>query len=209
MKKSLDLVKFLAFFIFTTISLSVSAAPVEYVGQGQVVGFDGEKRCVKVSMYLEDTMVEAPGVPPAYATWFNDVGYFPIYTYLVEVEGLGIYAGANGRLNIWLDQKPGDRLFYTEELEILEDHGMMQFNDGSGGDYDWSSWLDATPNYVLAPELVIRRLNIAPGYGFDLGNDIHLFPVPKKCHCTKVRLSRFNDIQDTLAKSRCDCKPTK
>ncbi|MEW8324869.1 MAG: hypothetical protein AB2606_19670 [Candidatus Thiodiazotropha taylori] len=205
--KKLDLLfKSVVLCIFTMTSLAVSAAPVEYVGQGEVVGFDGEKRCIRVSLYLEDRMVESIGVPPDYATWFDAVGFFPIYTYLVEVEGMGVYAGANGRLNIWLNQTPGDRQFYTEELEILQDHGLMQFNDGAGGDYDWASWLDATPSYDLAPELVIRRLNITPGYGFDLGNDIHLFPVPKKCHCKKVRGSKYDKIRNKSDNRRCGCK---
>ncbi|ODB87610.1 hypothetical protein A3193_01470 [Candidatus Thiodiazotropha endoloripes] len=205
MKKLEVLSKSVLLSIFILTSLAVSAAPVEYVGQGEVVGFDGEKRCIRVSMHVEDRMVESIGVPPDYATWFDAVGYFPIYTYLVEVEGLGVYAGANGRLNIWLNQTPGDRQFYTEELEILEDHGLMQFNDGTGGDYDWASWLDTVPSYEIAPELVIRRLNITPGYGFDLGNDIHLFPMPKKCYCKKARGSKYDNIRNKSGKRRCGC----
>jgi hypothetical protein len=82
----------------------------------------------------------------------------------VEVEGLGVFSGVNGRLNIWLDQTPIDQRFYTEELEVLEYHNLMLFYDGSGSPYTWSSWFGDEPEYILAPELVINRLNIAPGY---------------------------------------------
>jgi hypothetical protein len=191
--------------LFALFSFALWAAPVEYVGSGIVVGRDGVERCIRVSMILDDTMTEAPGVPPIYANYHEIVGHFPIYTYLVDVEGMGIYAGANGRLDIWLDQTPGSPTFYTEELEVLEDHGIMQFLNGSGASYDWSPWLDGSPSYELAPELVIKRLYITMGYSFELGNEIHLYPVPSSCYCNSPRIMTDLNRHQLIKPRRCRC----
>jgi len=107
-------------------------------------------------------------------------GHFKIISYTVNVPGVGVFAGTNGRLNIWYSRNPTAFRFYTEELEVLEDHGMMQFQDGAGSTYGWSPWLATPASFSLPPELMIPRLNISPAYRFDLGNEIHLFPV---CRC--------------------------
>ena len=98
----------------------------------------------------------------------------------MNVPGVGVYAGTNGRLNIWYRRHPTSFTFYTEELEVLEDHGMMKFQDGVGNTWGWGPWLASPASFVLPPELMIPRLNISPGYSFDLSNEIHLFPV---CPC--------------------------
>jgi len=90
------------------------------------------------------------------------------------------FAGADGRLNIWYSRTPAAFTYYTEELEVLEDHGMMQFLDGAGNPWGWSPWLASPAEYRLAPELMIPLLNISPGYSYGLSNEIHLFPV---CRC--------------------------
>jgi hypothetical protein len=190
------------------LSSTLSAAPVEYTGSSYVTGIDGIKRCIRVSMFLDDAMVESPGVPPLYANIHQAVGYFPIYTYLVEVSGVGVYAGANGRLDIWLNQSSGSQHFYTEELEILQYHNLMEFYNGAGGKYDWAPWLGSGASYELAPELVITRLNITPGYSFDLGNEIHLYPVPCKCRC-KHQVKSLDSGSFRVRPCSCGCKPTK
>jgi hypothetical protein len=50
----------------------------------------------------------------------------------------------------------------------------------AGSTYGWSPWLATPASFSLPPELMIPRLNISPAYRFDLGNEIHLFPV---CRC--------------------------
>ncbi|MES9942668.1 MAG: hypothetical protein ABW104_15035 [Candidatus Thiodiazotropha sp. 6PLUC2] len=162
-----------------------SADPVVYVGSNSVIGFDGIERNISVTMTFEDIFDRHSGTPPPGFNYHDSFGHFDIYTYLVEVEGIGIFAGSNGRLNIWLDQTPDEQHFYTEELEVLENHSLMQFYDGSGNPYDWTPWMGVTPDYELPDELVIVRLNVSAEYAFDLGNEIHLRPL--KCDCEHKR----------------------
>ncbi|MES9854966.1 MAG: hypothetical protein ABW170_24455 [Candidatus Thiodiazotropha sp. L084R] len=170
------------FLIFPAIS---SADPVVYVGSNNVVGFDGIERNISVTMTFEDIFNKNGGTPPPGFHYHDSFGHFGIYTYLVEVEGIGIFAGSNGRLNIWLDQTPTEQNFYTEELEVLEMHSLMLFFDGSGNPYDWSAWMGVGPDYELPEVLVITRLNISPEYAFDLGNEIHLKPLRCKRSCKR------------------------
>ncbi len=83
-------------------------------------------------------------------------------------------------MNIWYQRTPAAFTYYTEELEVLEDHGLMKFLDGAGNPWSWSPWFASPAKYRLPPELMIPRLNISPGYSYDLGNEVHLFPV---CRC--------------------------
>jgi hypothetical protein len=205
MKKLAKGRSFLVFCFSIFISLTTFAEPVQYVGAGNVVGTDGVTRCIKVSMTFESDFNRMAGTPPPGYNWHDAVGHFQIYTYLVEVEGLGVFSGANGRLNIWLDQTPTTQQFYTEELEVLEYHNLMRFYDGSGNPFTWSSWLGDDPEYSLAPELVITRLNIAPGYSFDFGNDIHLHPLPCECSCDP-KLAPVSKLRPQPSKCSCKCE---
>ncbi len=180
----------IAFITAFFIPAIVVAAPVVYVGSNSVIGIDGVKRKISVTMTLDDDFNHYAGAkPPGYS--YHDVyGHFDIYTYLVEVEGLGNFAGSNGRLDIWLNQTPTNQVFYTEELEILENHGQMKFYDGMGNPYDWAPWMGGSPDYELPSELVIRVLNITPGYSFTNSNSIHLKPI--NCHHKR----KFTGISD-------------
>lgn len=168
-----------------------SAALVEYAGANKVTGSDGVGRYVQVWMIFDDQFVKNPGTPPPVPGPFKDgsFGHFNIVSYTVHVSGLGVFAGTNGRLNIWYNRTPAAYTYYTEELEVLEDHGMMKFFDGAGSPWSWSPWLASPATYKLPPELMIPRLNISPSYSYDLGNEIHLFPV---CRCKERGLSLAN-----------------
>ena len=171
---------FLMVFIF--LPFSVSAALIEYVGSRDIdVAHDGVERNVYVSLVFDDVFNKVTNIPQVPGSDMTDVfGFFDIPTYTVEIDGIGVFAGNNGRFNIWYNRTPAAFDFYTEELEILQNHNLMLFYDGSGNPWDWAPWLDNDkPQYVLSPELVITRLNIAPGLYFDFGNDLHLFPVPE------------------------------
>jgi hypothetical protein len=163
-------------------SIPASAALVEYAGSNRVVGSDGVSRNVSVWMIFDDAFKKNPGTPPPVpgSLLEDSFGHFDIISYTVNVPGVGVFAGTNGRLNIWYKRTPAAFTYYTEELEVLEDHGLMKFFDGGGNPWGWSPWLASPPAYVLPPELMIPRLNISPGYSYDLGNEIHLFPV---CAC--------------------------
>ena len=158
---------------------SASAALVEYSGANSVVGSDGIKRYVQIWMIFDDQFVKNPGTPPQLPGPYQEgpFGHFQIVSYTVHVSGLGVFADTNGRLNIWYTRTPAAFTYYTEELEVLEDHGMMKFLDGAGSPWSWSPWLASPAAYKLPPELMIPRLNISPGYLYDLGNEVHLFPV--------------------------------
>jgi hypothetical protein len=199
------MVRYLVFAVTLLASAWVCAAPVQYVGSGQVVGNDGIERCVRISMTFEDKFNKLGSAPPLEYNFHDSYGHFQIYTYLVEVEGMGVYSGANGRLNIWLDQSPASQHFYTEELEVLEKHSLMRFYDGAGNPYTWTPWLGASPVFELPPELVVTRLNITPGYSFDLGNDIHLYPVPCRCLCNRAKFDKWHPIKPS-PKCPCSCK---
>jgi len=164
------------------ISVPSSAALVEYAGSNRVVGSDGVSRNVSVWMIFDDEFKKNPGTPPPVPGGFKEdsFGHFNIISYTVNVPGVGVFAGTNGRLNIWYKRTPASFTYYTEELEVLEDHGLMKFFDGSGGAWSWAPWLASPAVFALPPELMIPRLNISPGYSYDLGNEIHLFPV---CAC--------------------------
>ena len=161
-------------------SSTASAVLVEYVGANHVTGSDGVERFISVSMTFDDVFNQNSGTPPTVpgSNLGGSFGYFAIDSYSVDVEDMGLFTGSNGRLNIWYERTPSEFSFYTEELEVLEDHSLMSFYDGEGNPWNWPTWLGSSPDYMLAPELVIRRLNITPGYSFDFGNDIHLEPVP-------------------------------
>jgi hypothetical protein len=176
----------LLLFALLGFSTSASAALVDYFGVDNVVGSDGVSRYVQVCMTFDDKFVKNPGTPPPVPGGFRDgpFGHFKIVSTTVHVSGLGSFADINGRLNIWYNRTPAAFTYYTEELEVLEDHGMMKFLDGAGNPWSWSPWLGAPADYRLAPELMIPRLNISPGYSYDLGNEIHLFPV---CRCPMKR----------------------
>ncbi len=163
-------------------SSSASAALVEYAGANTVTGSDGVSRYVQVWMIFDDQFVKNPGTPPPVPGPFKDesFGHFKIVSYTVHVTGVGVFVGSNGRLNIWYNRTPAAFTYYTEELEVLEDHGLMQFMNGSGNPWSWSPWFASPADYELPPELMIPRLNVAPGYSYDVGNEIHLFPV---CRC--------------------------
>jgi hypothetical protein len=171
----------------------VAAAPVVYMGSNRVIGIDGVKRKISVTMTLDDDFNHYAGAKPPGYNYHDVFGHFDIYTYLVEVEGLGVFAGSNGRLNIWVDQTPTNQTFYTEELEILENHGQMSFYDGMGNPYDWAPWMGGSPDYELPSELVIRVLNVTPGYSFTNSNSIHLKP-QKCCQKCKQKFTGINDI---------------
>ena len=172
----------LAISAFLGLSTPASAALVEYAGANKVVGSDGVGRTVSVWMIFDNVFSKNPGTPPPVPGPLTEgsFGHFKIISYTVNVPGVGVFAGTNGRLNIWYKRTPVAFTYYTEELEVLEDHGLMKFQDGSGSSWGWAPWLASPPSYVLPPELMIPRLNISPGYSFDLGNEIHLFPV---CSC--------------------------
>lgn len=163
-------------------SIPASAALVEYAGANKVVGSDGVSRYVQIWMIFDDQFVKNPSTPPPVPGPFKEgtFGHYKIISYTVHVSGLGVFAGTNGRLNIWYQRTPAAFTYYTEELEVLEDHGIMRFFDGAGNPWSWSPWLASPPTYALPPELMIPRLNISPGYAYDLGNEVHLFPV---CRC--------------------------
>jgi len=163
-------------------SAPASAAFVEYAGANKVVGGDGVSRYVQIWMIFDDQLVLHGGTPPPVPGPIQggSFGHYNILSYTVHVSGLGVFAGTNGRLNIWYQRTPAAFTYYTEELEVLEDHGLMKFFDGAGNPWSWSPWLASPPDYRLPPELMIPRLNISPGYWFDLGNEVHLFPV---CRC--------------------------
>jgi hypothetical protein len=163
-------------------SASASAALVEYAGANNVVGSDGVSRYISVWMIFDDAFKKNPGTPPPVPGGLleGSFGHFNIISYTVNVPGVGVIVGSNGRLNIWYKRTPTAFTYYTEELEVLEDHGLMKFFDGSGSPWSWSPWLVSPAQFVLPPELMIPRLNISPSYSYDLGNEIHLFPV---CPC--------------------------
>ncbi|HEX2100731.1 MAG TPA: hypothetical protein VHF69_08715 [Candidatus Synoicihabitans sp.] len=166
---------------FLGVSSSASAALVEYSGANDVVGSDGVSRYVQVWMIFDDQFVKNGSTPPPVPGPLRTetFGHFKIISYTVHVSGLGVFAGTNGRLNIWYSRSPTAFTYYTEELEVLENHSLMSFLDG-GSPWNWSPWFDSPANYKLPPELMIPRLNISPGYSYDLGNEIHLFRV---CGC--------------------------
>jgi hypothetical protein len=180
--RSFLLVALLATSTLLGLAAPASAAFVEYAGAGKVTGNDGVGRYVSVWMIFDDAFSKNPGTPPPVpgSTTDGSFGHFKIISYTVNVSGLGVFAGTNGRLDIWYHRTPASFTYYTEELEVLEDHGMMKFFDGAGNPWSWSPWLASPAQFVLPPELMIPRLNISPGYRFDLGNEIHLFPV---CAC--------------------------
>lgn len=163
-------------------SAPASAALVEYAGSNRVVGSDGVSRTVSVWMIFDNVFKKNPGTPPPVpgSPLENPFGHFDIVSYTVNVSGVGVFVGSNGRLNIWYKRTPAAFTYYTEELEVLEDHGLMKFFDGAGSAWSWAPWLASPASYVLPPELMIPRLNISPGYSYDLGNEVHLFPV---CSC--------------------------
>jgi hypothetical protein len=163
------------------LSAPASAALVEYAGSNKVVGNDGVGRNVSVWMIFDNAFNRHSGIPIAPGpSSESSFGHFKIISYTVNVPGVGVFAGTNGRLNIWYQRNPAAFTFYTEELEVLEDHGMMKFQDGAGSPWGWAPWFASPASFALPPELMIPRLNISPGYRFDLGNEIHLFPV---CSC--------------------------
>jgi hypothetical protein len=164
------------------LSAPASAALVEYSGANTVVGSDGVSRNVSVWMIFDDAFKKNGGTPPPVPGSLREgsFGHFAILSYTVNVPGVGVFVGSNGRLNIWYKRTPAAFTYYTEELEVLEDHSLMKFYDGVGSPWGWSPWLASPAQFVLPPELMIPRLNISPGYSFDLGNEIHLFPV---CSC--------------------------
>lgn len=169
-------------------STSASAALIEYAGANKVVGVDGVSRYVQVWMIFDDKFVKNPGTPPPVPGGALDgsFGHFKIVSYTVHVSGLGVFAGTNGRLNIWYRRTPTEFTYYTEELEVLEDHGLMQFFDGAGSAWSWAPWLASPTDYRLPPELMVPRLNISPSYSYDFSNgpdnEIHLFRV---CRCER------------------------
>ena len=163
-------------------SAPASAALVEYAGANKVVGSDGVSRYISIWMIFDDAFKKNPGTPPPVPGSYleNTFGHFDIVSYTVNVPGVGLFTGTNGRLNIWYIRTPTSFTYYTEELEVLEDHGFMKFYDGVGNPWAWGPWLATPPQFRLPPELMIPRLNISPGYSYDLGNEIHLFRV---CPC--------------------------
>jgi len=163
-------------------SAPASAAFVEYAGANRVVGSDGVSRHVQVWMIFDNQFKKVPGTPPPVPGGHKEevFGHFDIISYTVHVSGLGVFAGTNGRLNIWYKRTPADFTYYTEELEVLEDHGQLRFFDGGGNPWSWSPWLASPAHFALPPEMMIPVLNIAPGYSYGLGNEVHLFPV---CRC--------------------------
>ena len=165
-------------------SAPASAALVEYAGANKVVGSDGVSRYISVWMIFDDSFKKNPGTPPPVpgSLLEGSFGHFDIVSYTVNVPGVGVFVGTNGRLNIWYMRTPTAFTYYTEELEVLEDHGLMKFFDGGGNPWSWSPWLASPAQFVLPPELMVPRLNISPGYSYDLGNEIHLLPV---CSCKR------------------------
>ena len=161
---------------------SASAALVEYSGANHVVGSDGVSRYVQVWMIFDDQFVKNPGTPPPVPGGYRDgtFGHFKIVSVTVHVEGLGAFVDTNGRLNIWYNRTPAAFTYYTEELEVFENHGMMKFLDGSGNPWSWSPWFASPAEYRLPCELMIPRLNISPGYSYGSGNEVHLF---RRCSC--------------------------
>lgn len=180
--RSLVLMSLLTLFTLLGFSAPASAALVEYAGANKVVGSDGVGRFISVWMIFDDAFNKNPGTPPPVPGPLSEgsFGHFKIVSYTVNVPGVGVFVGTNGRLDIWYKRTPTAFTYYTEELEVLEDHGLMKFFDGGGSPWSWSPWLASPAQFKLAPELMIPRLNIAPGYSYDLGNEIHLFPV---CPC--------------------------
>jgi hypothetical protein len=164
------------------LSAPVSAALVEYAGSNTVIGNDGVSRNVSVWMIFDNVFNKNPGTPPPVPGPVSEgsFGYFKIISYTVNVPGVGVFADTNGRLDIWWKRNPTSFGYYTEELEVLEDHGLMKFQDGAGNPWSWAPWLASPAAFALPPELMIPVLNISPGYGFSWGNEIHLFPV---CRC--------------------------
>jgi hypothetical protein len=188
MRRLSILVSLLALSALLGFATSASAAFVEYSGASKVTGSDGVSRSVQIWMIFNDQFVKNPGTPPPVPGPFNDgsFGHFDIISYTVHVSGLGVFAGTNGRLNIWYNRTPAAFTYYTEELEVLEDHGLMKFQDGAGNPWSWAPWLASPAQYKLPPELMIPRLNISPGYSYDLGNEVHLFPL---CRCSRTCLT--------------------
>ena len=182
--KSYLLTSLLALSALMGTSVPASAALVEYAGSNRVVGSDGVSRNVSVWMIFDNVFKKNPGTPPPVpgSASTGTFGHFDIVSYTVNVPGVGVFVGSNGRLNIWWNRTPTEFTYYTEELEVLEDHGLMQFFDGDGNPWSWSPWLASPAQFVLPPELMIPRLNISPGYSYDLGNEIHLFRV---CRCKR------------------------
>lgn len=180
--RSLLLTSLLTLSTLLGLSAPASAALVEYAGSGKVVGNDGVGRNISIWMIFDDAFKKNPGTPPQVPGPFREdtFGHFDIISYTVNVPGKGVFVGANGRINIWYHRTPAAFTFLTEELEVLEDHGMMQFYDGAGSPWGWAPWVASPASFVLPPELMIPRLNISPGYWFNLGNEVHLFPV---CSC--------------------------
>ena len=189
--KSAVLLSLLGLVALLGFSASASAALIEYAGANKVVGSDGVSRYVQVWAIFDNHFNKNPGTPPPVPGPNKEdiFGYFNIVSYTVHVGGMGVFAGTNGRLNIWYKRTPAAFTYYTEELEILEDHGQMKFFDGSGNPWSWSPWLTSPAQFLLPPELMIPVLNIAPGYSYSLGNEIHLFPVCrcKDRACTELR----------------------
>lgn len=163
-------------------STSASAALVEYSGAKQIIGSDGVSRNVQVWMIFDDQFVKYAGTPPPLPGGVTDgrFGHFNIVSVTVHVEGLGVFTDTNGRLNIWYQRNPTAFTYYTEELEVLERHGMMKFLDGSANPWSWSPWLASPAAYRLPPELMIPWLNISPTYSYFVGDGVHLFRV---CRC--------------------------
>lgn len=159
------------------ISASASAALVEYSGANNVVGSDGVSRYVQVWMIFDDVFVKNSGTPPPVPGGLRDgpFGHFQIVSATVHVEGVGVFTDTNARLNIWYNRTPTAFTYLTEELEVLENHGMMKFLDGTGSPWCWSPWFASPAAYKLAPELMISRFNISPSYWYGPSNEIHLF----------------------------------
>lgn len=157
-------------------STSASAALVEYSGANNVIGSDGVSRYTQVWMIFDDVFVKNPGTPPPMpgSTLDGPFGHFKIVNYTVNVSGVGIFTGTNGRLNIWYQRSPTAFTYFTEELEVLENHGAMKFLDGAGYPWCWSPWFASPAAYRLAPELAITRLNVSPSYYFGSGSEIRL-----------------------------------
>jgi hypothetical protein len=192
-RQSASMLALLALSLLVGFAAPASAAFVEYSGSNKVVGGDGVSRTVQLWMIFDDQFVKNPGTPPPVpgASLTGALGHFKIISYTVHVSGLGVFAGTNGRLNLWYQRTPAAFSYYTEELEVLEDHSLLKFQDGAGNPWGWAPWLASPPQYKLPPELMVPRLNISPDYWYDLGNEVHLFPV-SRCGrtCLPLKLKR-------------------
>jgi hypothetical protein len=169
------------------ISTSSYAAFVDYAGTGTMNG-----QAISMTMQIDNDFGPSVWYPPEH---YVNQGAHPrdlpfddimIGNYTITLDGAGTTSGDHGRLIMWWDLVGDSIDFYNDETILYNDdtfsgsfaHSGVDFMDGTGNPYDFSSWQDG--GFELPPEIAFNRLNLNSwgGYAGSSSIDLHLHAVP-------------------------------